>query len=408
MYTVIFGCGNLGMETLGFIGSERVDYFCDNNAGFAENLLGGKKVLDYAGLLELIKNSEVLIILGVNRYNAEIIARQLESDAIYDFVVARLLPGFGSGKGISDEVYEKIRNKSTRYEFVNRHLRERYAIEKRQVDYLKRHADIRRMSPATGKLRQIQLDSVAGAQAALSFLKENCPVKCWITSGTLIGMIRHNGFIPWDDDIDFGIMREDVYRLMDFFRTYSTVIIYGKCQEGTGKGRAAISRYDTLREAMDACKDRYFIGIHPDYIRVYTCEKDRIKIALELFPFDYYRQNLSIGDYHKYVSDGFMMKKKLPSDKDWFNYLYDKIENGGIVSSTPTDKILPGMDSFIYRGLWNIEDFLPQDAVFPLKEVEFEGEKYWCVNDEERYLEHEYPDWRNFPGYVGVDEELEE
>lgn len=126
-----------------------------------------------------------------------------------------------------------------------------------------------------------------------------------------------------------------------------------------------------------------------------------------MFPFDYYRQDLSIDDYHKYVSDGFMMKKKLSSDKDWFNYCYDKIENSGIVSKTPTDKILPGMDSFLYRGLWNIEDFLPQNVIFPLKRVDFEGEKCWCVNDEERYMEHEYPDWRSFPENVSVDEELE-
>lgn len=40
-------------------------------------------------------------------------------------------------------------------------------------------------------------------------------INYWLSSGSLIGAIRHNGFIPWDDDLDIEMMLSDYKRLLE-------------------------------------------------------------------------------------------------------------------------------------------------------------------------------------------------
>ncbi len=50
-----------------------------------------------------------------------------------------------------------------------------------------------------------------------SFCEEN-NIRYFLTYGTLLGAIRYKGFIPWDDDVDVLVPREDYNRLLSLFR----------------------------------------------------------------------------------------------------------------------------------------------------------------------------------------------
>ena len=48
------------------------------------------------------------------------------------------------------------------------------------------------------------------------FCKEN-GIAYFLAGGSTLGAVRHQGFIPWDDDIDLAMMRPDFERMEQLF-----------------------------------------------------------------------------------------------------------------------------------------------------------------------------------------------
>ena len=64
------------------------------------------------------------------------------------------------------------------------------------------------METSTEQLKQIQSKEKEIFQAFISVC-EQLKLPYFIVGGTLLGAVRHKGFIPWDDDIDIAMLRPD-------------------------------------------------------------------------------------------------------------------------------------------------------------------------------------------------------
>ena len=67
------------------------------------------------------------------------------------------------------------------------------------------------------ELKTIQLEIL---DAAAKFCDEH-NIKYWLDCGTMLGAVRHKGYIPWDDDIDIGVFRHDYEKFIDLFNQNS-------------------------------------------------------------------------------------------------------------------------------------------------------------------------------------------
>lgn len=242
--------------------------------------------------------------------------------------------------------------------------------------YKKNNIDITTLPPATGQLRDFQLGSLVLFRE-LDYVCEQAGLRYWIDFGSLLGAVRHKGFIPWDDDIDAGMLREDYNKIIQAFKTFSrNPDIYAEFSRTQG----------------NAC--HYYIKIK---------HKKCPYLFVDIFPWDYYGKNLSVDEQileseriKKICKKMESSIKHSSSNETVQNCTKEALKE--VLKYNPDDNIIKkdlvwGLD--FHHGWKNW--FTPYELLEPLIDIEFEGYKFKAMNNPDYILTKVYGNYMEYP-----------
>ena len=261
--------------------------------------------------------------------------------------------------------------------FKIKYLKSEYAWKKRKNHfyyYKYRNIDITTLPPATGQIRDIQLANLALLKELDYVCREN-GLKYWLDYGTLLGAIRHKGFIPWDDDIDVAMIREDYEKIIDAF------------QKSTRNS--------------DIYAEETYIGKSQTIIKVK--HKKCPHLFVDIFPREYSNSILNREQRFSETKKLYQIRKDLKKDKTLNTSSKVKERVQRLQSEIIPDKYVENSDIqysleyFYTEPLW-IHSY---DTIFPLKSIEFEGFSAMGVNKSEEYLSDIFGDYMAYPKKFG-------
>lgn len=272
--------------------------------------------------------------------------------------------------------------------------KELYKETKPLADLMLDIVDIKTIKPCQEKhLRQYQLDCVEFAKKMTDFFDAH-NLEYFITSGTLIGVVRHGGFVPWDDDFDVGMMRKDYERLKLILKENFKSIDISKISASKGNSIQVID--SALKNSNGEIL--YYNG--PKYTQIYQGESFKNCRLIEVFPHEYYKDEYTLTEYKKYMSTIKNQLGLIDSWQDMTDFLNLEIAN---------NKNVADKSSFIYYGVDSLGSYIvnptgpmSQDMIFPRKKVKFEGYEFWAPNDPDGYIRVQYPDYWSFPSNFSI------
>ena len=244
--------------------------------------------------------------------------------------------------------------------------------------YKKNNIDITTLPPAEGQVRDIQLANLVLLKE-LDYVCKQAGLTYWLDGGTLLGAVRHKGFIPWDDDIDTAMLREDYEQIVEAFAKYSrNPDIYAGYREIPNR------------------HNNYFIKIQ---------HKKCPQLFVDIFPWDTYGERLSTKE----------QLTKTIEIKDIRKLEVSNMETSLVTSENLKNKFFEIMNKFKQEEnaegdyVWGVDFnhswknwFTHYEVLHPLKTIKFEGLDFPCLNDPDAFLTRLYGNYMAYPPKISL------
>lgn len=233
--------------------------------------------------------------------------------------------------------------------------------------YLNKYVDITKLPPTDDEdLRNLQLCD-ATLLAIFDRLCQKHHISYWMDFGTLLGAVRHKGFIPWDNDIDITLPRTDYEKSLELFP-----------QE--------LAKYGIdYKEKENGMMQR--IGL--------SVQHEKTGIWIDVFPIDEFCSDKKCNDVRESLIKRMMKYRKY--------YLRHYIKSS-VQEMTDAKKRIVGEGTGKNTILWQNVEFrhdgiylFDYDEIFPLRQILFEGYMLNAPNRTEDVLEQEIHNYMSFP-----------
>lgn len=244
------------------------------------------------------------------------------------------------------------------------------------------------------ELKHIQLDVL---EAIHNFCIDN-NITYSISCGTLIGAVRHKGYIPWDDDIDIYLLRDDYKKLIDLFpQKYDDRYCIISLERDNKWDRPYAKAYNDETIFIESKNKSYQIGVGIDIFPIDKVPESNYQWENYNFFRKLYQYAISIKNMN-YDRNRILVKNLLMLI---IKFLLFPISTRVIAMKIDvySQKFNHTSTNYIFESVQGLNIAKPfKLSIFSEMElVEFENNYFFAFKDYDEYLRNAYGDYMQLP-----------